>query len=372
MTDTRASNKSAHRRHWMRSQQGNAIVLVAIAAVAILGFAVLAIDGAILMVTRTQLHNAADAAALAGASALVNGDENEAIARAIDFASQNMAYQESMSSVRINEDDITFLAPNKIRVRTHRTHATNDALRTFFMRVVNPKSDNLADMSAVATAQAFDVCGSRCLKPWAIPDRHDDLNGNGVWDPGESYHPTGTGYTAPFDVGVDVVLKVGNPQKTIAPGVFYAVNFPPLDEDESPRVGAFWYREWIVNCTPFVVEVGDRLQVEPGGMVGPTRQGMKELIGSDPGAYWNSSTKSVEGSAYALSPRIGLIPFFDPTTPPGSGRKYVTVVKLGAFFIESVSQKGEVRGRFIQITTQGTPCPGGTATSFVKSIALVE
>jgi hypothetical protein len=37
------------------------MIMVTVSAVAIFAFAVLAIDGAILMATRTQLHNAADA-----------------------------------------------------------------------------------------------------------------------------------------------------------------------------------------------------------------------------------------------------------------------------------------------------------------------
>jgi hypothetical protein len=151
------------------------------------------------------------------------------------------------------------------------------------------------------------------------------------------------------------------------------VNFPPLGDGEKPLTGASWYRRWIADCSPYLVEVGDRLQLEPGRMVGPTKQGMQDLIAQDPNAYWNPSTKTVQGSAYALSPRVGLIPFFDPTLPPRQGRSYVTVTKLGAFFIESVESNSQVHGRFIQITTQGTPCPGdGTGNAFVKNIALVE
>jgi hypothetical protein len=70
---------------------------------------------------------------------------------------------------------------------------------------------------------------------------------------------------------------------------------------------------------------------------------------------------------------VGLVPFFDPTLPPVSGRNYVTVSKIGAFFIENVRPGGEVVGRFIQITTQGSPCAGGgLGTGLVKGIVLVE
>ena len=108
-------------------------------------------------------------------------------------------------------------------------------------------------------------------------------------------------------------------------------------------------------------------------MVGPTKHGMEDLIAQDPGAYWDASTKSVMGSAFGQSPRIGLVPFFDPQLPPTSGRNHVTVSKIGAFFIESVQGNGEVRGRFIQITTTGQPCgTGGLGTGLVKGIELIE
>ena len=52
-------------------ERGGAMIMVAVALFATFAFAVLAIDAPILMVSRTQLQSAADAAALAGASGLV-------------------------------------------------------------------------------------------------------------------------------------------------------------------------------------------------------------------------------------------------------------------------------------------------------------
>ncbi len=347
--------------------------MVTVAMFAIFAFAVLAIDGAILLTTRTQLHTAADAAALAGASGLLVGSQETAIERAINFASYNSAVQETKAPVVITEADISFPEPDKIRVRTHRTQATGDALRTYFQRVISPFTS--ADVTAVAAAKIYDICGGRCLKPWSIPDRWDDANENGVYDEGEYYDPDVTGYRVPMDVGAAIALKMGNPHQSIVPGIFFPVVFPPNNNEEGqpPLKGGNWYETWISECAPYLVEVGDELLLEPGNMVGPTKHGMEELIAQDPGAYWNPTTQQVEGSAFATSPRIGLIPFFDPTQPPtSSGRQSVMVVKLGAFFIESIGPKSQVNGRFIQITTQGVPCPGGTSSSFVRTIVLVE
>jgi hypothetical protein len=374
MTETRTSSNTARSHRWVHSQKGNALLMITVAAVAIFAFAALAIDGAILMATRTQLHNAADAAALAGATGLIDGDQSVATQRAIDFAGYNEAFKDASDPVVIDESDISFPEADVIRVSTHRTAARGDALRTFFMRVIDPSSNNRANMTAVASARIYDICSSRCLKPWAIPDRWGDTDGNGEWDAGEIYDPIATGYVAPADVGTSIVLKVGNPQQAITPGIFYPIDFPPLNDPggENPLTGGSWYETWIAGCSPYTIEVGDQLQLEPGNMVGPTRHGMDDLVAQDPGAYWNASTQSIEGSAYGLSPRVGLIPFFDPTLAPASGRNYVTVAKIGAFFIESVGPGSQVVGRFIQITTQGNPCAGGGGAGLVKGIILVE
>ena len=357
-----------------RNERGSAILMVLFALVALFAFAVLAIDGPILLTTKTQLQNAADAAALAAASGLLEGDQQLATDRAIAFAGHNQAVQSGREPVVITPADVQFPSPDMVRVTTHRTRATGDALRTYFTRVIDPTSDNLADVTATAAAQAFDICSSRCLKPWAIPDRWAD-DGNGVYDPGELYDPDATGYSAPQDVGATIVLKVGNPQQSIAPGQFYPVNYPPLDHPtESPYTGGDWYREWIAECNPFSVGIGDRLQLEPGNMVGPTNQGVDDLIALDPGAYWDSTTQSIAGSAHGRSPRIALVPFFDPTMPPESGRNWVTITKVGAFFIEGTGPGGNILGRFIQVTVPGQPCAGGAGlgNSFIKGIVLVE
>ncbi len=359
----------------LRSEKGSALIMVAVALLGIGAIAAISMDGAMMLATRNQLQSAADAAALAGASGLVEGDQDLAVERAIAFAGHNEAVLDAgRSSVVITAADIEFPAADIIRVTAHRTAAGGDPLRLFFRRLANPAALNQADITAVAAAQAFDVCGSRCLRPWAIPDRWDDADGDGEYDDGEIYDPDATGYVAPNDVGARITLKVGNPQHTITPGIFYPVNYPPLDTGQgSPLTGANWYREWIANCSPYTMEVGDRLQLEPGNMVGPTAHGMDEMIAMDPSATWDGSSQSVINSAFARSPRIGLVPLFDPTLPPSSGRNYVTITKIGAFFIEETGPGGEVTGRFLETSATGGPCTGGgIGSGLVKGIVLVE
>ena len=356
------------------NNRGSVIIMTAVAMVAMLAFSALTIDGAMLLTTRNQLQTAADAAALAGASGLVNGNQQTATTRAITFAASNQAVQDSRRPVLISAADITFPQAGVIRVTTHRTVATGDALRTYFMKIVSLGSNNLSDVTAHAAAEVYDVCESECMKPWAIPDRWNDVNGNNQMDAGEPYDPITTGYQAPGDVGNTIVLKVGNPQQAIASGQFFPIDLPPLDCNcgVSPIPGGSEYRWNIANCNPYTVGPGDRLQTEPGNMVGPTKQGVQALIDQDPSAYWDTSEQTIKGSAFGKSPRIILVPFFDPTSPPTSGRNWVRVTKIGAFFLEGVQGNGDVTGRFIMATVDGPKCVAQNPGTFIKGLKLVE
>jgi hypothetical protein len=356
------------------NERGSAMIMVAVCLLAIIAIAGVAIDSAVMVTTRTQLQNAADAAALAGASGLLEGDQDTAIARAISFASFNGAMLDSGAApVVITEADVTFPEDDIVRVTTHRTQATGDGLRVFFRKVVDPVLGNRADVTAVAAAQAFDICASRCLKPWCIPDRWNDLDADGKYDAGEPYDPYTTGYTAPNDVGLQVTLKVGDPSQTMTSSNFYAVCYPPIDSDQGdPLSGGNWYRQWIAECCPYLIEIGDRLSVEPGNMVGPTRQGVQDLIAQDPGAHWDGSSQSVVGSAFGRSPRIVLVPMLDPRLAPNPGRQEVTVTKIAAFFLEGTGPQGTVIGRYVEESTTGAPCEGGLGGGLVKGIALIE
>ena len=138
----------------------------------------------------------------------------------------------------------------------------------------------------------------------------------------------------------------------------------------NPQTGGAEYCWNIDHCNQYSVGAGDELQLEPGNKVGPTKQGVQGLIDQDPGAYWNSSTGAIDGSAFGKSPRVILVAFFDPKFPPQSGRNSVFVTKIGGFFLEGVQGNGDVTGRFISEMVDGPKCnnPG----SFIKGLALVE
>src|SRR6266480_2165281 len=93
-------------------ERGVVIIWIAFFMITMLGFVALGIDVAKVMATRTELQNAADAAALAGASAVdVNSAtiaQNTAVARAQSTALENKAFVNEPLPVQLLAADVSF------------------------------------------------------------------------------------------------------------------------------------------------------------------------------------------------------------------------------------------------------------------------
>jgi hypothetical protein len=237
-----------------------------------------------MVTTRTQLQNAADAAALAGASGLLPGRSDTAIlARAISFASFNGAMLDSGAApVVITEADVTFPKTTLSRVVTlgRRRPATECACSS--ARRSSPpgqprrrhrgRSGASVRHLLVALLEAVVHPGplerSRCRQPIrrrrALRSLHDRLHRS------RRRRPAGD-------------VKVGKPAANDGRFKLLLRLLPPIGSDQGdPLSGGNWYRQWIAECCPYLIEVGDRLQIEPGNMVGPTRQGIDQLIARIP------------------------------------------------------------------------------------------
>src|SRR5262245_126750 len=324
-----------------RGQRGSTIVLVALGMVVFLGFAALAIDAGMLYTARAQCQNSADAGALACGGYMLTGNNlnagavNRIKTRGVDFANYNSVLSQP---VTITSADVTVdLNLKRCRVCVPRTAARGNPVPTYFARVLNR---NWVDVSACATAEIANAQTSNCIKPWALPDAYVDGNGNGVYDPGEYYEKGVTSYGTNyrnngFDVGFQLIVKQADPTNAIAPGQFFPIDLPIPN---SPDTGGDRYRDNISSCNPTTISIGDVLYTENGNMIGPTKQGVEELIDQDPNAVWDDSVGQVQGSAYgaAGSPRIIRIPFFDPADPPVSGKTTVTVTNIASLFLEDI------------------------------------
>ena len=395
-----------------RSTRGAALIAVAVMLAALAGIAIIAVDLSRLLVARAELQNAADAGALAGARLFLDSpipSDSEVHAHAAEVAGMNEAFAEEGSELIPLENIETFVDSDPAEQTV--TVVTRSVVSQYFTGLVEfyqnlaPGTDVQAMnaresvVMARAVAKVGQLCDAKCLKPWSIPDRHDDAhvfvdpnhgswrnngkwdgedfndaNDNGLWDPGETYtddnsngtydsefyHPLLTGYKASTDHGLQLRLKAGDPNGTGVSSQYYPIDLP--DENGDRVTGADWYRENIATCNEATVGPGDLLWTENGRMPGPTAQGMRRLIEQDPNAHWDDGCECIEGSdpQFELSPRIGLIPIHDPRIPMEPGKQTIHVTKLAAFFIEDIQGNGDVVGRFMKILQVGGEfCPPG-------------
>jgi hypothetical protein len=420
-------------RRWVRSEKGNTLIMMAGAMAVLAGFGILTIDIGRMLVTRTQLQNAADAGALAGAALYCEGQptETEVKARAKLIADGNQALEFNAVNLDVPYTDI--LVEGVEGTDQHDvTVTTNSDTRQFLLGLFNifqasnpdavvPEAQTEAAVSAIATARCGATCGANCLKPWSPPDRWDDVtlitghaawrndgrwnsefdgktqdqNGDGLYTPGEpftdgngngicdeeAYHPSLTGYTPDpvpgnflspdGDLGLQVDLHFDNGNSGPVAGQYQSIRLPPVNKG-TPLTGGDEYRENIARCNQAQVEPGDWLELETGGMVGPTNQGMRDLINSDPDASWDAATQSIVDSDFTVSPRVVLIPIYDPRVPVLPGHQSVLqVTKVAAFFMEEMIGQAEVRGRFIKVRAPGIPCAAGQV-SFLYNLSLIR
>ena len=370
----------------LKDESGTILIWAAVGLAVLIAFAGLATDIPYLYVARQQAQTAADAGALAGAYGLLLGPD-QAVTDARAFAARTRIIGQSLSPGQV---DVALLntggssTPDQVQCTTYRDVQHGNPIPLLLLSILQLYNLNrtTADVSATASAQILKSCGSLCFKPWSIVDRWVDVNNNGKFDPGIDLYvpptePDATGYQYPADEGRQLTLKVGSPGGTIVPSFFNAIDFPPQNRG-TPFTGASAYRDNIATCGPqSFLSLGDQLQVEPGNMVGPTKQGVEALINLDPTAVWDTGCNCVTNSPYgSSSPRLVRIAFFDPRFPVVSGRNYLTAANVGGFFIEGVQPNGDVIGRFTLVPSQGgIPAPGGTSTAsctFLRAVQLVK
>jgi hypothetical protein len=371
----------------LRDERGMTLVMVATGMIAFLSATMLAVDVGMMMVARTESQSAADAGALAGAVALAFDDaENRtstgpAVRNAIAAATagDNSVMNAAASVI---PEDVTFPTATQIRVRVQRSGVRGNPVSTFIAPMFGIDT---VDVGAVATAEASPANAMTCVKPFTIPDKWIEVQ-TPPWDPDDTfdmvdkkgkplanpdiYIPPGpgyTGYSAVADRGALITLKAGT-GTNIAPSFYFPYSIGNVS-------GASEYSWNIGNCNTTLLKFPEFLQAEPGNMVGPTRQGLDELVDRDPSAYWDTFNNKVVSSMHP-SPRVVAIPVFDPVhyeTGKQNGRNAdLKAVNYMGFFIEEM-QGGNVLGRITPVsgilTGNGGPAPTG---AFPVAIVLVK
>ena len=406
-TTTRASRNIA-------SERGAILIQVGVAILVISAFSMFVIDYGVVWISRTQAQNAADAGAIAGATALAfddfkdRTDTGPAKLAAREFALKHVVWGES-PDVKM-DDDVRFYADEPdvfpascsgddcVRVDVYRNQARGNSLPVFFGWLVGLTKQGVR---ASAIAQAAAGNASECLKPWAVLDKWKEPPGQD-WTPDSEFDPktdiyiaptensVGTSYTLAKDLGLKLTLKVGDPQN--AKEKFGAGWFSPVDLG---GVGGRTYRDNISGCVDVTYAVGNTLSVENGDMIGPTDKGVKDLLDLDKNATWDPVEKKVINSCvgppytcstpgYKQSPRIVALPIVDTQAvydevhkedgkPKGAGNMNVKIVAILGFFVDGMSGK-DVVGYLATKPDLKVSNGGGVnpAAAFLKTVQLVR
>jgi Flp pilus assembly protein TadG len=371
--------------HLKRDERGMSFIFIGMGFMSFLAATTLAIDVGMIMTARTQAQASADAGALAGAVGLVYNSYTDrsvggpAVQGALNAARANQVMQENVS---VTPADVTFpVGPtglsNRVRVQVYRSGVRGNPISMLIGPIFGVTNANII---ADATAEASPSNAATCVLPFTIPDKWIERQ-TPAWDPDDTFnafpnagladvynpanHASPTGYSTAVDVGTQLILKAGN-DTNIAPSMYYGLALPG-------NTGAADYRAAISGCNTSVLRWDQPLVLEPGNMVGPTRQGVQDLIAQDPSAYWNG-TKVV--SSQNPSPRVRLVPLFDPYYW-NSGKMNGRTADLKAanflgFFVEGM-QGNNVMGRIVPagglLDSDLGPVP---ANSFTKTIRLVQ
>ncbi len=169
------------RRRIRSDREGAVLVLVALGMVVFLGFAALTVDLGMAYAAKAEAQRYADALSLAGASAYLDYSDPldpllgpEAISRVREYQALNAVRG------RILADDDVLIEVLNAQQRV-RVTVTRDELPTFFAGILGI---NEMTVGAVAAAEASAAASSRCVKPFAIPDRWEE----GSTDPVQDYN----------------------------------------------------------------------------------------------------------------------------------------------------------------------------------------
>ncbi len=371
-----------------KRQRGSIIVIGVVGAIALVGAGALSVDVGYFYVVRNQLQNAVDSAALAGAQGLMEQPNNfTTTGRAVILAQQYAAKNKAAGlPINLVASEITFPKGNVIKVEITRP------AQTFFAKALHLSQVNIKVNSAAAIATITGGGGPGGWRPWAPMDQfghgsfcvgpndadvnvppHGDFKTTahtwkGVNVPSDRYVSpydasvagmdlskesdcgNVTGYITPRDVMIDNATILLKNSSWYTPGNFGAVALGGN--------GANVYRGNIANGWNGILHIGDIITTEPGNMVGPTLQGVQDLIAKDPTAQLqkdNTGRWVVVSSAYPVneSPRIVPIPMYSPKEAPGNGRTTFPMRSMGAFFVHSAQNGKQVRGTFIQMLMRG-------------------
>ncbi len=202
-------------------------------------------------------------------------------------------------------------------------------------------------------------------------------NGTGWGSAFRNGHLDAAGYTYDGDIGRTIALKLPNPSQSedafeVTPGIYLPWRMPnPEDGCADTGQGGDFYRSNIATCNSCPIELGTPYLAEPGGMIGPTEQGLEDLIDLDPTAYWDAINQEVVSTYGMESPRVVNVAVAAPNQVLQGAAFPIEFNNIVTMFVEELQAgKGSVLARFVG--PAGAQGLGPTQGELVLVLRLVE
>src|SRR5438034_7928818 len=324
-----------------KKQKGFVLVVVALLLVALIGFLAFAVDIGVLYSARTSAQEVADAAALAGAFTFINDTQSPqpqtASSNALQVALNNSVLGQPVAAADVNVN--VDVANRRVAVDVQ------SAQNTYFAKAFGVQTANVG-VEAVAEAAPYST-GTACAKPWFIPNTALGAGGACPACAANQVLVSGGQVTAfgQSQIGQQFTLRSQNPQGTLAPGQFYSMQLPGSSRSNE-------YRNNTASCANTYVRCGDFYSTENGNMVGPTKQGVNDLIGNPPTDTWTGTVGQYQtpNGLTDTSKNIAVAPIWDTCGMAGfcpagnfpSGNAIVQIIGVAAFFLDVVHARDVV------------------------------
>src|SRR5262245_11590890 len=342
----------------LQKQEGFVLIVVALMLIVLVGFLAFAVDIGVLYSARTSAQEVADAAALAGAYTFINDTKSPQPQTASNNAVQVAVTNSSLGqAVAAGDVNVSVDVPNQ-RV----TVDVQSAQNTYFARALGVQSAAVA-VQAVAEAAKYST-GTSCAKPWFVPNTILS-NQSACSACGSSDVLISGGEVTAFAqnrIGQSFAVTEQDPNNRLAPGQFYEIDLPTSS-------GGNDYRTNIATCSNAYVRCSDTYEVLTGKKVGPTKQGVEDLIGKPPtdtwvsvGQYQTPNGLSDSSKAVVVAPiwdTCGMAGFCPAEKFPTGGNTNLQIIGFAAFFLDSISGN-DVVARLISVSACGPTGGGGT------------
>ncbi|WP_432473200.1 pilus assembly protein TadG-related protein [Amphritea sp. HPY] len=293
-------------------QRGIVAVIVTVGIVALLAVTGLALDSGHMLMNKTRIQNAVDAAALAAARTLqtTDGDMTEARTTADTTFNNNLSDELTTAAPTVTVTFSETLNPGSFFAavaapRFVKVSSSTVALDSVLVQVIGKDSKNVLATAVAGYANGADVCNlipvMVCAKspPSPLPDGEtadDYFHGYKTFQPGS------------YDASTDLItLKMGSgdgPDEEVGTGSFHLIDLPGMQGANDIR--------YAFAGNPACAALSEPLEIDlaPGNKVGPTTQGINTRFGMYDGA--------LNGDSDLYPPDFANENVGDPTCGSGS------------------------------------------------------